>query len=223
VYFDRMTDLLAPSARTEVRRSERASYDRSTIYSILDEALICHVGFVADEQPFVIPTIHARIDDRLYIHGAPAARMLKTLRGGVPVCVTVTLLDGLVLARSAFHHSMNYRSAVVLGRAREVVDAEEKVSSFRALVEHVVRGRWADCRRPTNKEFAKTQVLGLPIDEASAKVRSGPPIDDDEDHALEHWAGEIPLRLTSFAAIDDPLLATGIARPSYVDGYRRGE
>lgn len=210
------------SSRTEVRRTERASYDPDLIHSILDEALICHVAFVVEGHPVVVPTIHARIGDTLYIHGAPAARMLKVLRAGVPICITATLLDGLVLARSAFHHSMNYRSAVLFGVAREVKDAEEKVKSFRALVEHVVAGRWEDCRRPTLKEFAKTQVLAMPITEGSAKVRTGPPVDDDIDYELDHWAGEIPLRLQALPPIDDPALRHGVRRPPYADGYRRG-
>lgn len=208
--------------RTTVRRSERASYERNLVYSILDEALICHVGFTVNDQPFVVPTIHTRVDDTLYLHGAPAARMLKVLRSETPICVTATLLDAIVLARSAFHHSMNYRSVVILGRATEVIDAEEKMVSFQALVEHVVAGRWADCRRPTTREFAKTQVLSVPIAEASAKVRSGPPVDDDADHDLDYWAGEIPLQLLALRARDDPELRHGVIRPAYADDYRRG-
>ena len=211
----------APSPRTSVRVADRGVYDRAAIDAILDEALICHVGFVADGQPFVMPTIHARIDDRLYVHGAAATRMLRVMRSGAPVCVTATLLDGLVMARSAFHHSMNYRSAVVLGTAVEVTDAEEKLTVFRAIVEHVAPGRWADCRRPSSKEFARTRVLSLPISEASAKVRSGPPVDDEDDYALGVWAGEIPLRLTALPPIDDPALPSGIPPPPYAVRYER--
>jgi nitroimidazol reductase NimA-like FMN-containing flavoprotein (pyridoxamine 5'-phosphate oxidase superfamily) len=217
-----MSNEFAATARTTVRKSERASYDRDVIYSILDEALICHVGFVAGDHPFVVPTIHARVDDKLYLHGSPATRMLKVMRTGIPVCVTATLLDGLILARSAFHHSMNYRSVVVTGHAAEVEDAEEKLASLSALVEHVVPGRWRDCRRPTLKEFAKTQILAVPITEASAKLRTGPPVDEDEDLGLDIWAGEIPLRLQALPPVDDPDLRRGVIRPEYVSGYRRG-
>ena len=209
------------SSRTRVRKSERAVYDRTAIDAILDEGLICHVGFIVEGQPFVIPTIHARVEDRLYIHGAPATRMLRVMRGGSPVCVTVTLLDGLVMARSAFHHSMNYRSVVVLGGAREVTDASEKLDAIEAIVEHVARGRWMDCRHPNSKELAGTQVLSLPITESSAKMRTGPPIDDDGDHALDVWAGVIPMELTSSPPIDDPLLRPGIPTPEYAVRYER--
>jgi nitroimidazol reductase NimA-like FMN-containing flavoprotein (pyridoxamine 5'-phosphate oxidase superfamily) len=212
-----------PSGRTKVRKSERAAYDRSAIYAILDEALICHVGFVVDEQPYVIPTIHARVEDRLYIHGAAATRMLRVMRGGAPVCVTVTLLDGLVMARSAFHHSMNYRSVVVLGTAADVTDAGEKLNALQAIVEHIAPGRWADCRRPNSKELVRTQVLSLPISEASAKVRTGPPGDEAEDYDLGVWAGEIPLKLTASPPIDDPVLSSGIVAPDYAARYERGD
>src|SRR5919106_371600 len=191
-----------PSVRTRIRKSDRASYDRAAIDAILDEALICHVGFAVEDQPFVIPMIHARVDDRLYFHGAPATRMLRVMRRGAPVCVTVTLLDGLVMARSAFHHSMNYRSVVVLGTATEVTDAGQKLNALQAIVEHIAPGRWADCRRPNSKELVRTQVLSLSVSEASAKVRTGPPVDENEDYALGVWAGEIPLRLTASPPID---------------------
>jgi uncharacterized protein len=210
-----------PSPRTRIRKSERAVYDRAAIDSILDEALTCHVGFVVDEQPYVIPTIHARIGDRLYIHGAPATRMLRVMRGGAQVCVTVTLLDGLVMARSAFHHSMNYRSVVVLGGAREVTDDGEKLDALHAIVEHIARGRWEDCRRPNSKELARTQVLRLPISEASAKARTGPPVDDDEDHDLDVWAGVIPLELKASQPVDDPRLRHGLRSPDYAVHYER--
>ncbi|MBI2169801.1 MAG: pyridoxamine 5'-phosphate oxidase family protein [Actinobacteria bacterium] len=185
----------APTARTTIRRDDRGVYDRAVIDSVFDEALICHVGFALDRQPYVIPTIHARVGDVLYLHGSPATRMIRTLKGGAPVCVTATLLDGLVLARSVFHHSMNYRSAVVLGRAREVTDPGEKMAALEAIVEHVAPGRWGEARRPNEKEFRGTAVLAIPITEASAKVRTGPPVDDEEDLALPVWAGVIPLTL----------------------------
>lgn len=212
--------VLEQTAKTAVRRlPKRGSYDRERIYSILDEALICHVGFVVDGQPFVIPTIHTRIDDALYVHGSAASRMLRTLRGGVDACANVTLLDGLVLARSAFHHSMNYRSVVLLGRATAVVEREEKTRVLNALVEHVCRGRSAEVRPPNEKELAQTMVLRLPIEEASAKIRTGPPIDEEEDYRLRVWAGVLPLPLTPAEPIaDDRSFA---ALPAYIRDYRR--
>jgi uncharacterized protein len=207
--------------RTTVRRlGKRGAYDRETIEAILDEALICHVGFVVDDQPMVIPTIHARIDDALYFHGSVASRMLRSLEKGVPTCVTVTLLDGLVLARSAFHHSMNYRSVVVLGTATVVVDREEKLRVLDALVEHVMKGRSADARPPSEAELNATLVLRLLITEASAKIRTGPPIDDEEDYALPVWAGVLPLELTPLAPVADPRLTAGIQLPRYLTGSR---
>jgi nitroimidazol reductase NimA-like FMN-containing flavoprotein (pyridoxamine 5'-phosphate oxidase superfamily) len=210
------------SERTTVRRrAQRGVYDRDTINAILDEALICHVGVVVDSQPYVLPTIHARAGDRLFLHGAATNRMLTAARGGIPLCVTVTLLDGLVLARSAFHHSMNYRSVVVLGAATEIVEHDAKREAMRALVEHVVPGRWNDTRPPSDAELQATQILMLPIAEASAKVRVGPPIDDEEDYPLKWWAGEIPLGLAVHAPIADPRLTAGIEVPAYVARYRR--
>jgi nitroimidazol reductase NimA-like FMN-containing flavoprotein (pyridoxamine 5'-phosphate oxidase superfamily) len=212
----------APSPRTTVRRlPARAVYDRTALHAILDEGLVCHVGFVAGGQPFVIPTTYARVDDRLYLHGSAASRMLRTLAEGVDVCVTVTLLDGLVLARSAFHHSMNYRSVVVLGRAREVVDTAEKIAALLAIVDHVVPGRSADSRPPNEKEILATRVLGLSLEEASAKVRTGPPLDDEEDYGLPHWAGEIPLRLVPQAPVPEPRLDPRIPAPAAATHYRR--
>jgi nitroimidazol reductase NimA-like FMN-containing flavoprotein (pyridoxamine 5'-phosphate oxidase superfamily) len=209
------------TVRTKVRRHpERGRYDRATIDAILDEALVCHVGFVIDGQPYVIPTIHARLGDRLYVHGSAASRMLGTLGGGVPACLTVTLLDGLVLARSGFNHSMNYRSVVVLGTATDVTDEAEKLAALEAIVEHVVPGRWADARRPTETEMRSTRVLRMPLDEASAKIRSGPPKDDADDMALDVWAGVIPLRLVPGAPIPDPALTPGVGTPAYVQSYR---
>ena len=208
--------------RTTVRRlPKRAAYDRQTVYSILDEALICHVGFVVEGKPVVIPTIHARLNDRLYVHGSEASRMLRTLREGVDVCVTVTLLDGLVIARSAFHHSMNYRSVVVYGVATEVSDRGEKLTALETIVEHVVPGRSADARGPSEVELRGTIVLSLPLEEVSAKIRTGGPIDDDEDYALPIWAGEIPLNLTPGVPIGDSRLSPEVALPDYVARYRR--
>ncbi len=212
----------AKSPRTTVaRQRDRGRYDRDTINAIIDESLICHVGSTVDDQPYVIPTTHARIDDRLYIHGSVGSRMLKNMRQGVPVCVTMTLLDGLVLARSAFHHSMNYRSAMILGVAQEVTGEDEKRVAFDALVNHVVPGRSADVRAADAQELKATSVLRLGIDEASAKVRRGPPIDADEDYALTCWAGVLPLQLLPGAPIDDPRLMLGTPVPPNVSTYRR--
>jgi hypothetical protein len=210
-----------PTPRTTVRRlPQRGHYDRETIAAILDEGLICHAGFVVDAQPFVIPTLYARRGDRLYLHGSAVSRMLKTLAGGVPVCVTVTLLDGLVLARSVFNHSMNYRSVVVLGAAT-VVEGEEKRTALQTIAEHVAPGRWKEAREPNETELKATLVLSLPLDEASAKVRTGPPVDDDEDYALPYWAGVLPLALTAGSPVPDPRLPPGIAPPPSVRGWRR--
>ena len=213
---------IEPTPRTTlVRRADRGTYERATVNAILDEALICHVGFVMDGQPFVLPTTHARIDDRLYIHGSAGGRMLRSLRRGTPVCVTVTLLDGLVLARSAFHHSMNYRSVLILGTARELRDEAEKRQAFCALLDHVVAGRSAQTRGASELELKATSVMCVPIEEASAKVRTGPPIDDEEDYALAHWAGVIPLALTAQTPLADPRLPATIAVPPSVGAYRR--
>jgi uncharacterized protein len=213
---------LIPTPRTTLKRlPARGRFDRATVDAILDEGLVCHVGFVVDGQPFVIPTIHARVGDVLYVHGSAASRMLKTLRDGVPVALTVTLVDGLVLARSAFHHSINYRSVVVLGRATAVEDPREKWDALEAIVEHVARGRWAEVREPNDKEMAATLVLRLPIDEASAKVRTGPPIDDEEDYALPVWAGVLPLSIVPGAPIADPKLPEGREPSAAIRAYRR--
>lgn len=200
-----------PTQRTAIKRlPKRGVYDREIIYQILDEGLVCHVGFVVDSQPYVIPTAYGRVDDKLYIHGSPASRMLRTLQEGIPVCVSVTLLDGLVLARSAFHHSMNYRSVVIFGTASIVSQPEEKLEALHAFTEHIVPGRWEDVRQPNRNELAGTLVLSLPIVEASAKVRTGPPVDDEADYSLPVWAGEIPLRFVAGTPIDDPRLHAGI-------------
>jgi nitroimidazol reductase NimA-like FMN-containing flavoprotein (pyridoxamine 5'-phosphate oxidase superfamily) len=208
--------------RTNLKRlAKRGHFDRETVYGILDEGFICHVGFNIDGQPFVIPTGYARVDDKLYIHGSQASRMLRTLSGGVDACVTVTLIDGLVLARSAFHHSINYRSVVVFGRATLVTDAAEKNAALFAFSEQVVRGRWNDVRDPTEVELKQTSVLCLPLEEASAKIRTGPPIDDEEDYALPIWAGVIPLKLTAGEPVNDPRLPDTIETPPYAKDYKR--
>lgn len=213
----------APSARTRVQRlPRRGVYDGDTISAILDEGLVCHVGFVVDGQPFVIPTTYVRLGDRLYIHGAAANRMLNTLAEGVDACVTVTLLDGLVLARSAFKHSMNYRSVVVLGHARPVTEPDEKRRVLMALVEHVMPGRSTQIRAPSDRELAATLMLTMPITEASAKIRSGPPVDEESDYALDFWAGELPLRLQPLPPIRDPRLPATVKTPESFAYYRRG-
>ncbi|HYH05937.1 MAG TPA: pyridoxamine 5'-phosphate oxidase family protein [Thermoanaerobaculia bacterium] len=215
-----MTATIETTDRTRVRRlPKRGVYDREAIYAILDEALICHVGFVVDGAPVVIPTIHWRDGDQLYFHGSSASRMLRNLRDGVDACVTVTLLDGLVLARSAFHHSMNYRSAVIFGKARLVEDREEALRALDALVEHVVPGRSREIRGPNEIELKATMVLAIPIEEASAKVRTGGPIDDEEDYAMPVWAGVLPMKLTT----QEPVADTGVTAevPEYVRQYKR--
>jgi nitroimidazol reductase NimA-like FMN-containing flavoprotein (pyridoxamine 5'-phosphate oxidase superfamily) len=192
------------TARTKLRRlPKRGHYQRDDVYSTLDEGLACHVGFALDGQPYVIPTTYGRSGDLLYIHGSAASRTLRELGDGIDVCVTVTIVDGLVLARSLFHHSFNYRSVVVFGRARLVTDPEEKLEALRHFVDHVAPGRWAEARAPTAKELKATTVLALPIEEASAKMRSGPPADDEEDYALPVWAGVIPLHLAAGAPLPD--------------------
>jgi uncharacterized protein len=210
------------AARTKVKRHpERGVYERETIDAILDEALICHVGFVVDGLPFVIPTIHARVGDTLYLHGSPASRMLKTLASGVDVCVTATLVDGIVFARSHFHHSLNYRSAIVFGRARRVDDAAEKDAAFAAIVEHIATGRSADARPPSAKERTTTEVLALAIDEASAKLRTGPPKDASEDLELPVWAGVLPLALVPGDPRPDEHVPPELETPPYVARYAR--
>jgi hypothetical protein len=206
---------LTPTPRTRVRRlPSRASYDRATIDGILDEGLVCHLGFVHDGQPFVLPTTYARVGDALYVHGSAASRMLRELRDGIPVCVSVTLLDGLVLARSAFHHSMNYRSVVILGVATEVTDASERLCALEAIVEHVAPGRWDQVRAPNERELKATTVLRLPIVEASAKIRTGPPLDDGEDLGWPCWAGHVPLRLVAGAPVADGVPPPGAIAPN---------
>ena len=208
--------------RTKLKRlPKRGHFDRETVYGILDEGFICHVGFAPQGQPFVIPTGYARDGDTLYIHGSAASRMLRTLSGGIDACATVTIVDGLVLARSAFHHSMNYRSVVIFGRATLIEDREEKMAALLALSEHIVRGRWADVREPTEQEMKATTVLRLPLEEVSAKIRTGPPLDDEEDYAMNVWAGVVPLRLVAGEPIDDPRLIDGVEVPGYAREYKR--
>jgi hypothetical protein len=213
-----------PSERTEVRRiAERGVYDHESIAAILDEALICHVGLVHDGHPVVIPTIHARAGSTLYIHGSPASRVLRAMKKGAEVCVTASIIDGLVLARSVFHHSMNYRSVVVYGAPRLVTDPEEKMLAFEAVTEHVAKGRWADARCPNDREIKATLILALPLDEASAKVRTGGPVDDDEDYDLPIWAGVVPVSAAYGRPIEDELMRVEADVPVYVSDYDRGD
>lgn len=208
--------------RNTVRRlPQRAVYEREQVYAILDAGFVCHVGFVADGQPFVIPTAYGRANDMLYLHGSRASRMMKTLGAGVDACVTVTHVDGLVLARSAFHHSLNYRSVVVFGRATVVEDAAGKIEAMRAFTEHLMRGRWSEVREPNERELNTTLVLALPLAEASAKVRTGQPIDDAEDLQLPVWAGVVPLRVEAGEPISDPQLKDGTPPSQAVREYLR--
>ena len=210
----------APSPRSRVRRApSRADYDRATIDAILDESLVAHLGFAVDGQPYVIPTLHARSGDVVYVHGSAASRMVRTLAAGTPACLTVTLLDGLVLARSAFHHSMNYRSVVVLGQARMVEGDAERREALRLFTERLVPGRWDEVRPPSRQELKGTQVLALGLDEASAKLRGGGPVDDDEDYDLDVWAGVVPLTLECGAPQPDERLRPGIAPSPVIDGW----
>lgn len=214
----------APSKRVEVKRAvERGHYDREIIDAILDEALFCHVGVItAEGHPVVIPTIHARKGDTVYMHGSPASRLLRTMKRGTEICLTATLLDGIVVARSAFHHSMNYRSVVVIGTARIVDDPAEKLAALELVTDHVVPGRWAQCRPVTEKEINGTLVAALSLDESSAKIRTGGPIDDEEDYELPIWAGIVPLELTAAAPIPDDRLLSGVTPPANVANYTRG-
>jgi hypothetical protein len=219
-----MSDTQTPTTRTRlVREADRAVYDREAVYRIIDEGFLCHVGFVMDGQPFVIPTSYGRKDASLYIHGSVASRMLRQMqmKDRVPVCITVTLLDGLVLARSIFNHSMNYRSVVVLGKATLVDDPEEKLAALRILSEHILPGRWDDSRGPNERELKATSVLRVPIEEFSAKVRVGPPIDDEPDYSFPTWAGVLPLEMKSGMPINDPRLEAGREVPEYVRNYDR--
>ena len=213
---------LTPTERTTLKRlPKRGVYDLAGIYPILDEGFICHVGFAIDGRPYVIPTGYARAGDLLFIHGSAASRMLRALSGGIEVCVTVTLVDGIVLARSAFHSSMNYRSVVIFGVASLIEDPGRKLEALTALSEHIIPGRWDEVRKPTESEMQATTVLAVPLQEASAKVRTGPPIDDEEDYELEVWAGELPLSLVTRPPIVDESGRQGIPPPSYVLNYKR--
>jgi nitroimidazol reductase NimA-like FMN-containing flavoprotein (pyridoxamine 5'-phosphate oxidase superfamily) len=222
-YHLRFTAMEFPKTEhtTLKRLPKRGVYDRELVYGILDEGFICHVGFAVDGRPFVIPTGYARVDDRLYIHGSQLSRMLRTLAQGIEVCVTVTLVDGLVLARSAFHHSMNYRSVVIFGRASSVEPAEEKLAALLAFSERVIPGRWDEVRGPSDQELKATSVLSLQLAQVSAKVRTGPPLDDEEDYALDVWAGVIPLQVVAGKPISDPRLPEGLKPPAYAVHYTR--
>ena len=217
------TKELQVTQRSKIKRlPKRGSQERELIYNILDEALIAHVGFINNEQPFVIPMAYGRQGDRLYLHGSPVSRLLKTLQQGVDVCITVTILDGLVIARSLFHHSMNYRSVVLFGKAKLIEDENDKMSALKALTKQMIPGRWNESRIPNNKELKATNVLCLKIEEGSAKVRTGAPSDDDEDYLLPYWAGELPLSLIAGNPIADPKLSSKITVPQNIANYQRG-
>jgi len=211
-----------PTEHTQVKRlPKRGKYDRETVHAILDAAFVCHVGFCVEGQPYVIPTNYGRSGDTVYLHGSAASRMLRTLSEGVPVCVTVTLVDGLVLARSAFHHSVNYRSVVMLGAARLVEDPAEKMEALRLFTEHVMKGRWDEVRWPTEQEMKATTVLALPLEEVSAKVRTGGPVDDEADYTLPVWAGVLPLEMVPQEPIADPQRKVDQPLPAYIKNYSR--
>jgi nitroimidazol reductase NimA-like FMN-containing flavoprotein (pyridoxamine 5'-phosphate oxidase superfamily) len=215
------SNAIAPTPRTRLKRlPKRAAYERDSIYSILDTALVCHVGFAIDGQPYVIPTLHVRIGDRLYIRGSAASRMLGNAAEGTPLAVAVTHIDGLVLARSAFHHSVNYRSAVILGAATLVADPAEKLAVMKGLIDHVAPGRWEHIRQPNEKELAATSVLSIPIAEASAKLRSGDPLDDEADYAMPVWAGQIPFAMKTLTPVADARLDASTPVPAHVTEYR---
>jgi nitroimidazol reductase NimA-like FMN-containing flavoprotein (pyridoxamine 5'-phosphate oxidase superfamily) len=216
-----MNEIRQTERTTLKRLPKRGSFDRDVVNAILDEGFVCHVGFVADGRPVVIPTGYARRDENLIIHGSQASRMLRALGKGIDVCVTVTLIDGLVLARSAFHHSMNYRSVVVFGHANVIEGDEDKVAALRALSEHMIPGRWSYVREPHEGELRQTTVLSVPLNEASAKIRTGQPVDDDEDYDLPIWAGIVPLRMSAENAIADPLMPMEIDVPAHVLSYRK--
>lgn len=211
------------TASNRVRRMpKRGHYDRDTVHAIIDEAMVCHVAFAPGGVPTVIPTLHARLGDALLLHGSRASRLMKHLGEGHPVSVAITLVDGIVLARSVFHSSMNYRSVVIHGRATPIEDDAGKLTALEAFAEQIARGRWADARKPTRKELKATSVVSIPIESAAAKVRSGPPMDDDEDYDLPIWAGVLPLTLRAGTPIPDPRLGRGLTTPAYVRRYKRG-
>jgi uncharacterized protein len=213
----------APSERTRLRRvPARGAYDRETIDAILDEALVGHLAFAVEGQPYAIPTLHARVEDVVYLHGSAASRAVCALAKGTPACLTVTLLDGLVLARSAFHHSVNYRSAIVLGQAGEVDDEDERMRALERFTERLLPGRWAEVRPPSHKELKAVSVLSMSLQECSAKMRSGPPVDEPEDMTLDVWAGVVPLRIAAGEPQDDPaLLPRGRTRPRSLERLMR--
>jgi nitroimidazol reductase NimA-like FMN-containing flavoprotein (pyridoxamine 5'-phosphate oxidase superfamily) len=212
----------AKTEKNNIKRlPKRGHYDRETIYRILDEALICHVGFVQAGQPYVIPINFARVEDRIVLHGAKASRLLKHIEAGNPVCVEVTIVDGLVLARSVFHHSVNYRSVVLFGTGHIVLDQDEKLAALEAVTEHLIPGRWKEARLPNQKELNATSVVSIRIEEASAKVRLGPPVDEEEDYALPVWAGVLPFQEMSSSAIQDELQSSDVPLPAYIANYSR--
>ncbi|KAB2923727.1 MAG: pyridoxamine 5'-phosphate oxidase family protein [Bacteroidetes bacterium] len=216
-----MPDYPKTDLNTVRRLAKRGVYDEATVHAIVDEALICHAGFVHDGRPFVMPTIHVRTGRTVYLHGAPANRMLSVIASGVPVCLTMTLIDGIVFARSVFHHSMNYRSAMLFGTGRAVTDPEEKWKAFEALTEHIAKGRWNDARVPNEVETKTTAVVAVEIESASAKVRTGGANDEEEDYALPVWAGVLPLSLTPGTPEPDPRMENGTSVPEYVRRYTR--
>jgi nitroimidazol reductase NimA-like FMN-containing flavoprotein (pyridoxamine 5'-phosphate oxidase superfamily) len=222
-----VTTTFEKTARNKVKRMpERGSYDPAVIYPIVDEALICHVGFVVDEQPFVIPTLHARQGDSILLHGAKGSRLLRHVEAGGAVCITVTLLDGIVLARSVFHHSINYRSAVIFGHGVKIADDDERLAALESFTERLIPGRWQDARPPNTVELKQTTVVAVPIESASAKVRSGPPGDEEADLDLPVWAGVLPLGLRASELLPDPLLRPDVEVPEYLRDYgreRRGD
>ena len=218
-----MTDFTRTDRNRIKRLPKRGRYDRQTIYRILDEALICHVAFVEKGQPYVIPTNFARVGDRIILHGAKASRLLKHVEAGHPICVEATIVDGLVLARSVFHHSVNYRSAVIFGKGHLIEDQQEKLIALQAVTEHLIPGRWQEARLPNRKELNATSVVSIHIHEASAKLRMGPPVDEQEDYSLPVWAGVLPLQETPLTPIRDELQSEEILLPQYVSQYSRKE
>jgi nitroimidazol reductase NimA-like FMN-containing flavoprotein (pyridoxamine 5'-phosphate oxidase superfamily) len=216
-----MTDFVKTEKNSIKRLPKRGHYDRETIHRILDEALICHVGFADGGQPYVIPINFARVDDTIVLHGAKASRLLKHVEQGHPICVEVTIVDGLVLARSVFHHSVNYRSVVLFGRGRLLTDEQEKLAALQAVTEHLIPGRWKEARLPNQKELNATSVVAIQIDEASAKVRVGPPLDEEEDYTLPVWAGVLPLQETPLPPVRDELQTEEVMLPEYIAGYSR--
>lgn len=217
-----MNEVIKTTKKTKIKRlPKRGNFDRKVIYKILDEGFVCHVGFSIDNQPFVLPTAYARVDDQLLIHGSAASRMMKSMALEINVCVAVTLVDGLVLARSAFHHSMNYRSVVVFGKAEVIRDEGEKARALQAFTQHIIPHRWSEVCPPNKKELKGTMILSLALDEASAKIRSGDPVDDEEDYAMDVWAGVIPLEVSTKEPIADARLRDGVKIPPHISNYNR--